>query len=202
MLQARLFCIKDRHLQILKVVFNAILIIFIILIFPIFINVKFHYSLQEKKMFYYINLFSFINLLSGYVERIEEGFAVHVTKNKAIIIEYSSLLTFRKKVKPLKDYHFVKFYTDIQIGTNDSAFFPFTVSFLVQMIQNFFSWFFYHKKPQLKTETNVFLIEGENRLEIFCKVVVVLNLLMMLISLIKILTEKIIYANRNRKQQN
>ncbi len=158
--------------------------------------------MQENKLFYYINLFGIINLLKGYVERKKEGFAIHLTKRKAIIIKYSQIFSFRKKIKPLKDYHFIRFYTDVQIGNKDSAVYPFTISFLLDTLHKYLSWFFYQDKPQLKTKTNVFLVEGEQKLEVFIKVTVALNLLMVLISVIKIIMEKLIYANKNRKQQN
>ena len=181
---------------------KIIIICYFILIFPIFINIKVHFSLEEKKVFYYINLFGFINLFNGYAERVKEGFVIHISKRKAIIIKYSQLFSFRKKIKPLKDYHIINFYTDIYIGKEESAVLPFITSFLLGTTQNFLGWFFYYKKPQFNARTNVFLIEGKQRLEIFCKVTFVLNLLMIFISLVKIFMEKLIYANRNRKQQN
>ena len=175
----------------------AIIVFFTILIFPIFIKLWFNFSLSEKKLFFTITLFGFIKIFSGYAERIKEGFAVHISKKKAIIIEYKSLLSVRKKVKPLNDYHFIKLQTVVEVGSSNSNMLPFIVSNVAGFLDDISCWVFYNLKPYLDLDNKIFVFEGEDRLEVFCKLDVVFNLLMVVISLIKMFTEKLIYANGN-----
>ena len=175
----------------------ATIIVFSIIIFPIFIKVWFNFSLKEKKLFFTITLFGFLKIISGYAEQIKEGFAVHITKKKAIIIEYKNILDMRKKVKPLKDYHFIKLHTITEIGSSNSTMLPFVISNLAGFIDNFSCWFLYNFKPYLDVNNKIFVFEGEDRLEVFCKLNAVFNLMMVVISLFKILMEKMIYANGN-----
>ena len=184
-------------MQILKIVLLAIIIIFIVLIFPIFLNLNFHYSMDAKKLFYQIKLFGFIKILGGYAQLIEEGVVIHLTKNKAIILPFSKIFDVRKKVEPLKDYHFIKLKTVTEIGVSDSAILPTVLSFSLSFIDKIVCWFLYNFKSQLDVDNRFFVFEGVDRLEIFCKLDVVFNILMIIISAIKILTEKVIYANGN-----
>lgn len=184
-------------MQILKIVLLAIIIIFIVLIFPIFLNVNFHYSMSDKKMYFQIKVFAFIKVIDGYAQLIDEGVVVHLTKNKAIILPFTKIFDVRKKVEPLKDYHFIKLKTVTEIGVSDSAILPTVLSFSLSFIDKIVCWFLYNFKPQLDVDNRFFVFEGENRLEVFFKLCIVLNVLMIIISAIKILTEKVLYAIGN-----
>ena len=74
---------------------------------------------------------------------------------------------------------------------------PFIVSNVAGFLDDISCWGFYNLKPYLDLDNKIFVFEGEDRLEVFCKLDVVFNLLMVVISLIKMFTEKLIYANGN-----
>ena len=175
----------------------TVIIIFTTLILPIFIKVWFNFSGKEKKLFFCITIFGFIKIISGYAEKIKEGIAVHISKNKAFIFTFKNIFDARNKVKPLKDYHVIRFESVTEIGSSSSSMLPLLVSYTASFIDNVLCWFLYNNKPQLHVDNKIFVFEGEDRFEIFCKFNVVLNALMLIISLIKILMEKLVYANGN-----
>ncbi len=178
---------------------TAFIIIFTVLIFPIFFNIDIKYNKADKKVFYRINIFK-ITILNGYVELIKEGIAIHLTKRKAIIIPFNKMFEMRNKVKPLKDYHIIKLKLNIKFGIEESMIVPIALSFLSNYVLQVVKWFLFNKKPYVKLLTNFSVYENDDVLDLVTNATVVFNLLMVVISFIKIGVEKIYYAVQNRKQ--
>jgi len=108
----------------------------------------------------------------------------------------------RKKFKPLKDYHFIKFNSILELGGKNDLINAISAGFIHNYIFNYLEWFFYHKKPYVDLKYKTIIIKDTNKLNYYCNLTVIFNLLMVVISLIKILMEKIIYAIRNKARQN
>ena len=185
----------------IKIVLTVVIIIFIVLIFPIFINVRIFFCKELNKLFFTLNIFTF-KVVSGYVQKITEGIVIHITKNFAIIVPAKNLLGIGKSVKPLKDYHFIRFYTTFDIGSEDGLFEPLVFGFIINYIHRITHWFFYNHKPYIMLNNNINIFENTKKFNITTDVLILLNLLMIIISIIKIILEKMIYAFRNKKQQN
>lgn len=179
----------------------VILIIYIVLIFPIFINVKLKFDKDKKKVFFKIKLFNIVRVINGYIENKKDGFFIHLTKKKAILFEYERLFDFRKKVRPLKDYHIISFNSQVLIGSNDNLLKNIEIAFIFNYLVNNIQWFFYHKKPYLYINNSIKIYDDKVFI-IKISVKFVLNLLMIFISLIKILMEKMFYAITRKVQQN
>ena len=175
---------------------------FINLIFPIFLTVNTAYSHQYKRLFVTLKVFKFIKVFKFYIEKIGDTFAVHLTKNKAILIPTNKLLGFKKSVKPLKDYHIVRVKSLIIMGKNGNgaelAFLASSVSIINEILLRVINEY----KPYLKAKNSISVVEGEDVFEIFINFTIAFNLLMIVISVIKILGEKIIYEIRKWGQQN
>ena len=90
-------------------VLATIITIYSILIFPILLNGNLSFNKNYKVINYNVKLFGFLKVLYGYFELDNEGIIVHLTKSKAILITFKDILSLRKKIKPLKDYHLFKF---------------------------------------------------------------------------------------------
>lgn len=176
-------------------------VVVLIIIFPIFINIKVNYDISIKKFYYEIRVF-FIKTLYGYIEKHADGIIVHLNKRKAILIFYKDLLNMKDKAKPLKDYHLINFYSEIKIGIENNLINALELGFLYNIIMFYIKWFTYNKKPYFNIDNKIYIYEGKNIFSFMCKSTVLLNLLMIIISLIKIIVEKIYYAIRNRLQQN
>jgi len=179
----------------------TIIVVFAILIFPIFISLDGAFILSDKKIHYKIKIFKIFNLFYGYVEKDAGGIIIHISKRKAIYIPYSSMFDMSKKFKPLRDYHLIKFNSLLEVG-GEKVFYSLCFSFVYNYIDNIISWFFYHKKPYFKFDNRVLLYENEQKFNYFLQATVVFNILMVVISFIKILVEKIIYAISIKTRQN
>jgi hypothetical protein len=103
------------------------------------------------------------------------------------------LVGARKKIKPLKDYHIISFYSILELRLNPQSFtglFP-----IIYVCHNdIFTKIIKNIKPYVKLDNRLFLYKMKKDLELFIETKTIFNLLMIVLSLIKILTEKIIYA--------
>ncbi len=185
--------IKIVNANIKYIVLYAVVIIFSLLIFPIFITVKANLSKEKNKLFFAFNLFG-LRVFRGYAELISEGIIIHLTKTKAVIIPFDKIFEVRKSVEPLKDYHFIKLTTKVDLGNETSVIEPLFFSLLIDYFYNIIGWFVKNKKPYVKLSNNFNVYEGEDKLEIYLSITIVLNILMVLLSLIKILVGKLVYG--------
>lgn len=156
------------------------------IIFPIFINVGTIYIKEHKKVYFDIRLFSLISVLSGYIQREKNKLFIHLSKRKAIMVDLLNFTTVQKGVKPFFDYHFISQYSRIEIGSKNNLMIPLTAGFLTNFLLNISRWLLINRKPYLKVQHNVYVYDGEEVFNLFLKSTIVFNLLMILISLIKI----------------
>ena len=187
-------------MQILGLVIYLIVGIFAFLIFPFFIGFHIDANYQKKKIFYRIDVFSFIKVLNGYVQAKKDGIFIHLTKRRAIMVPYENIVSIRNKVKPLRDYHVINFNSRLYLGQLDGVLGLTTIAFIYNFVVNNVEWFLYHYKPYFKTRNQVFVLENTNVFNLCINATVVFNFLMVLISLIKILVEKIVYAITRKTQ--
>lgn len=181
---------------------GAVIVSTIIIIFPIFLNIDIIFSKEAKRVIFLLRIFGFIKIISGYIERIEEGFAIHVSPKKAFIIAYDKIFGMRNKVKPLRDFHFIKVRSITELGSDKSIVAPLCAGFVFNYINWFLCRYFYVNKPHLDVKNDVNIYEEKNVFNIYFSGTVVFNLFMIILSAIKILTEKIIYAIGKRIKQN
>lgn len=185
----------------IKIVLTIIIATLIIIIFPIFLNVKIVFD-DSNVLRYKINLFSIFNIFGGNVELLEDGIIIHLTKSKAILIKYSELIDLRKKFEPIKDFHLVQFITDIEMGAEDILDAFGIISFSYLLISSIIKCIVNTFKPYLEMKTNIKISESKDIFGIKVRITLIFNLLIVIISAIKILMEKIIYAIKNTRQQS
>ncbi len=186
----------------IKIVLITVILTYVLLIFPIFIRFNVAYSNEVSKVFYKVKLFNFIVLFYGYVEKIDEGIAIHLNKRKAIIITNDKIFDVGNKIKPLKDYHVIKFNAQIDLGSKENVIAPLSLAYVINFVAQYFEWFLENSKPYVKYNKVINVYEDEELFLLKTNATFVLNLLMITISIIKILVEKTFYAIKNRKQQN
>lgn len=176
------------------IVLKAVLISATILMFPIFLNFDFLIKNNLKRLWFGLHAYGFIKLAGGYAERIREGFAIHFAKKHAFILKSEDVFGAGKKVKPLKDYHFIRLYSLVELGSEVEDEKPIIGGFLLNYIGAMISRHFGIMKPYLKMRNDVNVYMGEKVFNVYFSGTVVFNLLMVFLSLIKICTEKIAYA--------
>lgn len=174
----------------------------IVIIFPLFLDINVLYLSERKKMFIGVYLFGFIKIIGGYVQKINEGFSFHVSEKKAFIFSYKNLFGAKEKIKPFMDYHFIKIKTVTETGILTDAEKKLPCIFAASYANEFLLWFFSLKKPYLVIDNSFNVYTEKDLFNFYAKINFVFNLLMVISSVVKILTEKTIYAIRKRKNEN
>lgn len=171
------------------------------MIFPIFINFDASFIKKDRKVYYSISFFC-VKAINGFAARAQDGISIRLTKKKTVIIKYSQLFCIRNKIKPLRDYHLLKFNSLCEIGFYNNFLGAIQTGYLLDYISKIISWFLYYKKPFFSLDNRITVYEGENVINFYATATVVLNLLMVIISYIKIIMGKMLYAIRKRIRQN
>lgn len=176
-------------------------LIYFIVIFPIFFNFSINVTANEKEAIFNGYLYGIIPIIFGKVNLISNGINIYINK-KNVYLPYKNLINFRKKFKPLKDYHLISFKCNLDVGFKNDLIKSLKLTFIFNYIVDKVKWFFYHKKPYLNIKNKVNVYEKENFVNLYLNGTIALNLLMIIISVIKIIMEKLIYAISRKKQQN
>ena len=172
------------------------------MIFPIFFNINCYASLKERKIFFCLTLFNFLKIAGGYIEYLYDGIFIHYTNTKAYLITNKKIFGLQKKFKPLKDYTIIRWNMAIDYGCGHNIMQCCTISFLLCYVIEQIKWFLYNSKPYLETNNKINVYKEEKFLKIYLNFTFIFNVLMVIISVIKILMEKILYALSKRCQQN
>ena len=186
----------------IKIVLTIVILTYILLIFPIFIRIDVAFTKDAKKILYKIRLFNLFVLFYGYVEKVNEGIAIHLSKRKAIIITNDKLFDVKNKIKPLKDYHVIRLFMQIDLGNKESILTSLSTAWSINFVTQYVEWFLENSKPYVKFNSAINVYEEKDLFCVKINATFVFNLLMVTISLIKILLEKTFYAIKYRKQQN
>ena len=187
-------------MQILNLVLAAVITIYIILIFPIFVNIHAFFCKKTGKLYFGIYVFGVIKIISGYAHTCAGGYVIHLSDKKAVFTPYSSIFEIKNTVAPLKDYHVIKLDWFIEIGSIDSVVLPLSAAYCLNFFNTIAKKITFELKPYVKINNGIAVYEDKEIFNFYIKSVVVLNILMLLISIIKILTEKLLYVFRERKQ--
>jgi len=174
--------------------------IYLLLTFPIFVNFYGYYATKENKAFFGVDIFGIIKIVSGYAQIIKEGICIHINDKKAVIIPFQKILGLRKSFKPLKDFHIVRANLIVELSGAVDFFYPLSCIFTINYFVNSFGFYLSNIKPYVKLRSTTTLNLNRDYSDFLLNFTVILNLLMVIISFIKILMEKIIYASRKRKQ--
>lgn len=172
----------------------------IFVVFPLFLSCKVGYFGETKKIYFSFSLFGFIKVFGGYVEFFSNGFAIHYRKKKAFFVFYKKLFGMRKSFKPLQDYHFIKLKTCIDVGKNNHLTDVFIGSFLFNYLTRNIEWFYKIRKPYYNLKNYINIYEDEDIFNFYFDALIIFNFLMIILSFIKIITEKLIYAISKGKQ--
>ena len=167
----------------------AVSAIFLSIIFPIFINAFVLYDNNEKKLYFNLCVFS-ISIISGYVER--TGIALQIRlKRKTIKVPLKKLLSIRGSFKPLKDYHVFNVKSFVNVGAKSNGAVLLVLGAFSNTFINAFNQYHYNRRKRnlILNSTNYILDEGD--FSVSLKSLFVINILMILISLTKMILEKI-----------
>jgi hypothetical protein len=174
--------------------------IYIVFIFPIFISFNVYFDKEKKKVYFLVYLFNFIKIFSGFIEENDNGFLITFLRKKQKLIRYKNLFSIKNHIKPLKDYNIISFKLDVDYGKIDNLLLMIVFFYITNYFDSLVRFYLCEKKPYLVIKKNFNLYKEKNVFTIHLRIKAVFNLLMILLSLIKIVMEKLIYARKNSKQ--
>lgn len=162
----------------------------IVLIFPVFLTAYFYIDGNKKQLYFCLKIFSKIKILSGYIQFIKDGIAIHLTKKKAIIIPYLIKFDLQKTYKLAKEYNVIQFFSIIEHGNVDLIE-KYKISMLYSSINNLICPIIQYRKQYLKIKNDLILYELNSKIKVTIKFVLVFNLISIISTIIKIILEKI-----------
>lgn len=123
-----------------------------------------------------------------------DGVAIHYSNKKALLIKNYELLGIGKKFEPFKDYHLKTLKTTLDVGDNKKNIISPICVFIINYILCTTEKILFVKKNYINFDYKINLFEKSNVFNIYVNAKVLFNLLTVLISIIKILGEKITYV--------
>ncbi len=179
----------------------AVFIIVLILILPIILSMYGCYCVSQKRFYFAIYLFGFIKIFSGYVKsRAKGGFYIHLSENKAIIIDYNTIKKLSGGPNYFSKIQLKSLYVILDSGIKNINLLFFIYS-VMSAIKNYAVISTNSGKiTKIKTDINVYNTQ-ETIKYIKIKAVLMLNLICILQSIIanaKVVGEK--YVKRKKKQ--
>lgn len=168
-----------------------VIIIVIILIFPIFIDLKITNLSGIDKIYFKFSLFSFVKVLYGEVNINKLGFVINLYNKKKIVYPFKKLLNLRENIKPLRDYHLLRFNVLLKLSTSDNLDHALIIASFFQTINQILANSIRQLKPYVKFNNYIDLYENLNEKKLFISFKFVFNLLTVLLSFIKKLLGKI-----------
>ncbi len=177
-------------------VFLGFLLAFIfvlLLVLPIILVTHLHVDLDKKMAGFSIRLFGFIKLLGGYIRPYAGGIALHVSKNKAILLPFADWKTEQKRISFYKCFRLIA----CDITTESGAEYLLPLS-LVEIGTRVF--FFVNGGKKEKISNNFWLTDG-NVLRISLRVAVYINIYILLGKLFLYIKEsiKLLWQKKTKK---
>lgn len=169
-------------------------IVFSLLIFPIFINIGFAIRKTNNifRIYFYLNIFGLINILSGFAETKKEGIFIHYKNDKAKLIKYYKLLNFKSNMMPFKGFKIPKFELNFDVGNQNNTALPIIFAGVSDFIGRNFYYYLKRYRPHVRFINNINIYEYKTVFNIGSMISVNFNLLTVLLNLIIMLAEKII----------
>lgn len=130
---------------------------FALFLFPMFATVS--VIISGKRIGFSLYLFSFLKLVGGYITFHKEGYCVHLSKKKAVFVEYNKMNEERKRFAVAEGFQLYKLHLTAELNKNKDYAVPLTV-FMQFSLREIFA----HvraKRKYLSLKSGVLLSDGD-----------------------------------------
>jgi hypothetical protein len=141
----------------------TLICVLFLLFLPLALKIVAHYDMNRKKFCFSIYLFSIIKLFGGYVATYPGGFAVHISKKKALLLPYNQVNNERKRFSFMNTFRLHSFVLMTETGAEYLL--PMTLAQAGSRL-----YFFIKGGKKTKIENNIWLLDGDV-LRISCAIV-------------------------------
>lgn len=169
----------------------------VLLIVPIWVNIHAHFDVLERKIWFSIRLFHVIKLLGGYILLTNEGFAIHVSKKKALIFPYTQLFTMRKQFEITNGFQLLRLRFTIETNGAERMY-GVAIATGLRIIGDVLYPILQTKYPLLSAK-NYILLSDKKIFTISMEMVTAFNFVILIIAIIKKILEGILQWIRERK---
>lgn len=174
----------------------------VFLLFPIFLSVNIFIDFQEKKGFFSLHILRFIKIYGGYATLYGKGIAFHLTKSKAVLLPFASMLDTGKKFEITKGFYIYAYSGVIEIGAKSRAVLAVAASALVQTAASIAAGFVFNRKKCASFKNDTVIYEENDCVKANFRVILLFNFLIVIIAGLKILLQKIIERVQNHERKN
>ena len=150
---------------------------------PIVVETDMHYDMNRKKFGFAVFLYKIVKIVGGYVTTYTGGFALHLSKKKAVLLPYARLNSERKRFSFIKTFRLVSF----RLTTETGAEYLLPVSTAHTFLR---AYFFATGGEKEKIENNLWLTDGDV-LRVSLNSVLYFNIYILLRNFIVFLKEKV-----------
>ena len=155
----------------------------LLLFFPVYVELNAHYDMNRRKFAFGLYAYKIFKLIGGYIATYTGGIAMHLRKNKAILVPYSQMDSERKRFSFIRTFRLKKLITTIETGAE----YLFPIAFIEKTAQ---IWLFVRGVDENKVRNNLILTDGDV-LKISLRALVYFNLFILLKNFIIVLKEKL-----------
>lgn len=162
----------------------AVFLVAIIIVLPIIVSSYFYFNNNLKRLYFAIYIFGFIKLISGYFKvRNKGGFYLHLSKNKAIIIDFSIIKKLNGGPNYLSDFSINKLFieSDISIIKTKLLFSSIYLNYFTSIISKIIYESGY--MPEITSNLNI-ILDNDDIFSLKFKIIFSFNLVCILKSLI------------------
>ena len=114
----------------------SVFIVLFLLFVPIYIEVAFQYQLRDKKVAFAVYLFRKIKIFGGYFGVYPGGVAVHISKNKAILLPFSDKDGRKKRMSAFRLFKI----SSLSITTETGAQYLPLIMLFYAFLKGYYSW--------------------------------------------------------------
>ena len=168
----------------------AVLISVFLLLFPIFLTINIYTDLEKKRIWFSLYVLHGIKIYGGYVSMYGEGFAFHLTKNKAVLLPFKELINAPNKFKITRGFSVIAFNYVAELGSELGQNMVLAAA-LLRIASDLFGVYLISKKQCDAYKGDIYFRLGWNNFKISLRAILAFNVLLLFVAAVKIFLQKI-----------
>lgn len=170
-----------------------IVIICVAMIFPIIIRIEASFTTERKKVYFNVELYNLIKVLSGYCVAVKNGLSVSLFNNSLQInVPYNKLVGANKKMKLFKSVNIINIYSLVMISVKNDLLKSVGAAFACSLLTRIPGFMLASKKPRVRYYSDVVSMTENSFFNYYVSVSLIFNFVSIAIVMIKLLLEKLI----------
>lgn len=168
----------------------------LLLFFPIFVYLDVFLDVAENKCWFAVSLFK-LKIFGGYAQVCSKGFAIHITKKTAILVEFKDMKATRQKFEVTKGFQLYRFHQIVEVSGATQPYGALVAAAIQSVSAQAFS-VLQTQHPFLSLKNSTLLTE-KPCLKVTFQTIFVFNLLILSIAITKKILEATIKWIRRKK---